>query len=78
MTAAPAHDVKKIARDLQEVTEKINPVIERAEEVFVRSGLTVPSEVPLSKKRVLAFRMRDARWRLIVVGDSTDLLINTS
>lgn len=70
--------VSQVARDLQEVTEKINPIIGRAEKALVRAGLTCEAQIGLAKNEALAFRRKDDEWRLFFIGGQVELLVNTS
>lgn len=70
--------IPEVARQLQEVTEKINPVIERAEQALVKAGLTAPARVSLSKGKELGFDMKNSLWRLQVWTGCWNLLINSS
>lgn len=70
--------IPEVARQLQEITERINPVIERAEQALVRAGLTFPARVPLSKGKELGFDMVNSLWRLQVWTGCWNLLRNSS
>ena len=71
---------RDLAAEYQAITEKINPTILRAEEVFERVGLRATTTVSLQGGLQLLWAKRDSVWRLYVLAKDghADLLTTRS
>ncbi len=71
---------KDVADELQDLREKTNPLIERAEAAIKGLRLASAASVQLTKDKKLFYGKRGGEWRLFVTRDDAQfhLLVNES